>query len=274
MDIYDKRVSLWPEDTEDLFIQSEYGKVHILACGDTANPPLVMIHAASMGAHSWAENLLPLLPHYRIYSIDNIGEGNKSELDDAMVYPQTQKQIADHFAFILDELGIKKSPVFGASNGGYIASSYVYHYPERVSSLCLFGPMGLTQLSAKSIMMLSISSMYPFQFVRERVSRWALGNDEVTHQRFGDWFNWIMKGTIPSVGMPIPMTSEQKAEMDLPVLLFLGTNDKIVGDAETALKIAKEYPNVQIEVLDSGHLIAVEHAPFVNEVVSDFLLEN
>lgn len=51
MDIYDKRVSLWPKDTEDLIIQTKYGKVHILACGKTGNPPLVMIHAASMGAH-------------------------------------------------------------------------------------------------------------------------------------------------------------------------------------------------------------------------------
>lgn len=130
-----------------------------------------------------------------------------------MVYPVTQKQIADHFAFIIDELGIENAPVFGASNGGYIASSYAYYYPEKVRSLCLFGPMGLTQLSGKSIFMLSVSSIYPFQFVRDWVSRWALGDDESIDQAFGDWFDWIMRGTIPSVGMPIPMTSEQKAKI-------------------------------------------------------------
>jgi pimeloyl-ACP methyl ester carboxylesterase len=80
-----------------------------------------------------------------------------------------------------------------------------------------------------------------------------------------------MKATIPSVTMPEPMTKEQKASMDLPVLLFLGTEDPIVGEVEHAKKVAEEYPDIRIEVLDSGHLIAVEHAAYVNSVVLDFL---
>ena len=100
MTIYDQKVTSWPENTEDIYIESTYGTVHVLACGNTENPPLVMIHAASMGAHSWAENLGPLIDHYRIYSVDNIGEGNKSVLRDALVYPRDQKEIADHFALI------------------------------------------------------------------------------------------------------------------------------------------------------------------------------
>ena len=55
-----------------------------------------MIHAASMGAPSWAENLALLLDHYRIYSVDNIGEGNKSELYDPLRYPKNQQEIAEH----------------------------------------------------------------------------------------------------------------------------------------------------------------------------------
>ena len=137
--------------------------------------------------------------------------------------------------------------------------------------MALFGPMGLTQLSGKSIMMLSVASMYPFQFVRDRVTKWALGEAPEVTGSYGDWFNCMMKATIPSVTMPEPMTSEQKASMDLPVLLFLGTEDPIVGEAEHAKKVAEEYPDIRIEVLDSGHLIAVEHAAYVNSVVLDFL---
>ena len=271
MEIYDQKVANWPENTEDIYIESTYGTVHVLACGNPENPPLVMIHAASMGAHSWAENLDPLTDQYRIYSVDNIGEGNKSVLKDALVYPGNQKEIADHFALIMDSLGVKRSPVFGASNGGFIAMCYTYYYPERVESMALFGPMGLTQLSGKSIMMLSVASMYPFQFIRDRVTKWALGEAPEVTGSYGDWFNCMMKATIPSVAMPEPMTSEQKASMDLPVLLFLGTEDPIVGEAEHAKKVAEEYPDIRIEVLDSGHLIAVEHAAYVNSVVLDFL---
>ena len=33
MTIYNEKVSAWPENTEDIFIDTEYGKVHVLACG-------------------------------------------------------------------------------------------------------------------------------------------------------------------------------------------------------------------------------------------------
>jgi pimeloyl-ACP methyl ester carboxylesterase len=230
-----------------------------------------MIHAASMGAHSWAENLAPLLDHFRIYSVDNIGEGNKSQLTDASVYPNSEQQIADHFAQLMDSLGIRRSPVFGASNGGFVAQCYAYYYPDRVESLVLFGPMGLTKLTGKSIMMLSIASMYPLQAIRDRVTRWALGEDEKVLEPYGSWFNCIMQATIPSVAMPVPMTDEQKHQMDMPVLLFLGTEDPIVGDAGFARETAMQYPDIRVETMESGHLIAVEQAERVNSITREFL---
>jgi hypothetical protein len=35
--------------------------------------------------------------------------------------------------------------------------------------------------------------------------------------------------------------------------------------------MAEEYPDIRIEVLDSGHLVAVEHEEYVNSIVSEFL---
>ena len=273
MEIYDTHVAGWPQGTEDIYVDTEFGKVHVLACGSEANPPLVMIHAASMGAFSWHENLEPLIENYRIYSIDNIGEGNKSRLSDVLEFPKTQKEIADHFASIMDGLGVDSAPVFGASNGGFVAMCYTHFYPERVASLALFGPMGLTQLSGKSIMMLSIATMYPLQSIRDRVIRWALGEDEYVIGKYGEWFNCMMKATIPSVGKPVPMTTAQKSAMDLPVLLFLGTKDQIVGDVDVAKSQAESYPNIRLEVLESGHMIAIEHADYVNSVVREFLVQ-
>ncbi|MBN2775743.1 MAG: alpha/beta hydrolase [Prolixibacteraceae bacterium] len=271
MEIYDEKVSDWPDDTEDIYLETEFGTVHVLVCGIEENPPLLMFHAASMGAHSWAENLEPVLDHYRIYAVDNIGEGNKSKLKDALVFPRTPKEIADFNASIANKLEIEKCPVFGSSNGGFIAQVYAYYYPEKVESLALFGPMGLTQLSVKSIFMLGVASMYPMESIRKYVAEWAFGNDEYVNSKYGDWFNQIMIASIPSVGMPVPMTTEQKQKMDLPVLLFLGTNDPIVGDAELAKQTAGDYPNIRIEILDSGHLVSVEHAKTINMAIKEFL---
>jgi pimeloyl-ACP methyl ester carboxylesterase len=203
-----------------------------------------------------------------------MGEGNKSELYNALVFPQNEKEIADLYSVISDSLGIERSHVFGASNGGYVAMCYTYHYPERVRTLSLFGPMGLTKLTNSSFFMLSVATMYPFRFIRNYVAKWALGESEYCNEKYGDWFNSIMKGTIPSLARPAPMTTVQKGKMKMPVLLFLGTKDRIVGDAEVAKKTAEEYPDIRIEIMESGHLISAEHYEIVNAVIKEFLEEN
>lgn len=119
--------------------------------------------------------------------------------------------------------------------------------------------------------MLSIATMYPFQFIRDWVTKWALGTNQYVINKYEDWFNYILKGTMISVAQPTPMTVEQKKNMNLPVLLFLGTKDQIVGNAETAKRTAEDFPNINIIVLDSGHLIAVEHSDVVNEQIKTFL---
>jgi pimeloyl-ACP methyl ester carboxylesterase len=269
--IYIAKMNHWPEGTEQIFIDTEYGKVHVLAYGDKKLPPILLFHAASMAAHSWAENINPLMDHFRIYAIDNIGEGNLSELKDALVFPETSKEIADLYAYIVNELGVVRSPVIGASNGGYIAQAYAHHYPEKVESIILSGPMGLTPLSGKSIFMLSVASLYPLNFIREKVAYWAFGDDRYCHEKYGDWFEIIMKGTIPSVAQPRPLSTEQKKILTMPILLFLGNSDPIVGDAEVARTAAEQYPDIDIHILSSGHLIAVEQSEYVNRKIVEFL---
>lgn len=271
MEVYNNKMTSWPEETSDIYIDTYYGVVHVLSCGSPDNPPLVLLHAASMGAHSWAENIDALIDKYHIYAIDNLGEGNKSALKYAAKFPKTGKEIADLYASVFDSLNIKQAPVFGASNGGYIAQLLACYYPEKVKSLALFGPMGLTPLSNKSIFMMSVVSMYPFRFVRNAVTRWAIGEDAYCNQKYGDWFDCIIKGTIPSIAHPVPLTRAQKEAIDIPVLLFLGTKDPIVGDAEIAKLKAQDYPNIQIEILESGHLIAVEQRDYINKKIREFL---
>jgi pimeloyl-ACP methyl ester carboxylesterase len=271
MTIYQELLEDWPAETASRYISTQYGKIHYLECGNPENPPLVMFHAASMGAFSWAENLKPLLENYHLYAIDNIGEGNRSELSDALLFPSNPEEIAKFYNNLLNQLSIDSAVVFGASNGGFIAQVLAYYYPEKVSRMALFGPMGLTPLTSGSIAMMGISTMYPVQFLRDAVAKWALGTAPKCHDKYDEWFNQIMKGTIPSIAHPVTMTEVQKETMDIPILLFLGTEDRIVGDANEAKEMGEMYPDIQIEVLESGHLIAVEHANKVNKTLSDFL---
>lgn len=269
-DIYDEKVKEWPVDVEDIWINTEYGKVHVLASGDTLSKPILLLHAVSMGAHSWAENL-EALNDFRIYAIDNIGEGNKSELNDALVFPQNGKELADLYSVIADSLGVSHSPVVAASNGGFIALNYSYYFPDRVDKLVLLGSLGFTKLSSTSMMMMELPKMYPFPFVRDYVTKWVIGDNEYVNTKYGDWVDCVLESTIPSISTPELLTNKQKENFDTEVLLFLGTKDALVGDVDIAKEIAQDYPNIQIEVLESSHLIGAEKSNEVNIEIKKFL---
>ncbi|MFC1888132.1 alpha/beta fold hydrolase, partial [Candidatus Cloacimonadota bacterium] len=269
--IYNDKMEDWSHDYLDIYVETTYGTVHVVAVGDENKKPILLLHAASMGAHSWAENLPPLINDYRIYAIDNPGEGNKSQLNNALEFPRTPEEISRLYASICDSLHIASSPVIAASNGGFLAMNYAYYNPERVESLTLLGPMGIMPLSGGSIFMMSIASMYPFQWIYDKTRLWALGSDGYVNSKYGDWFEAILKHTVPSLAAPVPMTTEQKQKMDLPILLILGTKDPLVGDADTAAEVAREFPNIRIEILDSSHIIGVEKAEIVNEMIGEFL---
>lgn len=59
--------------------------------------------------------------------------------------------------------------------------------------------------------------------------------------------------------------------LEMPVLLLLGTRDPLVGDGSRAAERAAAMPDLRVETLESSHLVAVERASEVNELLVGFL---
>ena len=55
----------------------------------------------------------------------------------------------------------------------------------------------------------------------------------------------------------------------MPELFVFGEHDNLVGDPEAARKLLQDIPDVQIEVVDAGHLMGAE----LPEQTSGFILE-
>jgi pimeloyl-ACP methyl ester carboxylesterase len=217
-------------------------------------------------------NIEHLAKHYRTYAIDHIGEPGKSKLDDLNNYPREPQELSDLCKEISEHLGVQHSVVIGASNGGFLSMNFAFHNPDRVKKLVLLGPMGVSPPKLSTAVRMGVVSILPLNSLLASTSRWAIGADPSVQEKCGAWFTTLMQGTIPKVAFPKFITSEQKQSIKVPVLLFLGTKDNVVGDYEKAVDNAQRFPNVQIEVLDSGHLIGVEYADTVNKRMAEFLV--
>jgi pimeloyl-ACP methyl ester carboxylesterase len=272
--LYDDIVDHWPVPLEALDLDVPWATVHVLAWGPTDGAPLLLCHAASMAATSWLPNAQSLAEQgRRCYAVDYPGEANRSRLTDRHVYPKSGQDLGRLYAAIMDALELDRAAVAGASAGGHVALRLAQHAPERVERLALMGPMGITDLSIGAMLRMMLASMVPRPSVASRTSRWALGTAAPVTESYGAWFAAVLEAvaTPPRVARPVALKPEELSRIEVPVLLVLGTSDNLVGDAERAAGKATALPDVQVETLQSSHLVAVERAPEVNALLERFL---
>jgi pimeloyl-ACP methyl ester carboxylesterase len=135
MQMYDDNMKARPVPYEDLSVDTAYGRAHVIASGPREAPPILLLHASGVGGWSWSFNAEALSRDYRIFAIDTLGDAGKSELANVDLYPQNGQQQGELVAEIADKLGMEAAYVVGASEGGFIGTSYALYAPERVNTL-------------------------------------------------------------------------------------------------------------------------------------------
>jgi pimeloyl-ACP methyl ester carboxylesterase len=269
MEMYDARLEEWPVPYESVFVDTSYGKVHVIASGPEDAPPLLLLHASGVSGWSWLYNVEELSKHYRTYAIDTLGDAGKSVLSDLDNYPQDGQDQSDLYTEISDKLGVERAYVVGASEGGFIGTNYALYAPERVEKLVLLGPMGYAGTNA-SILRIMLAQFFPLKPIQENTFRWAFSDDPKLDEAFGEWFRLLMAGVFPHKARPTTFTPEQLQSLKAPVLLVLGEKDNLVGNPENAKTLAQDIPDLRVEILDTGHLIGVEQPDQVNALIVEF----
>lgn len=274
MRAYESILDEWPVAPDEVDVPTRYGKVHVIVSGPDDGIPVLLFHAASMAAVSWAPNVASLAAAgYRTYAVDYIGEAGRSVLDDVDVYPKTPTQIGRLYTQIADGLGLGSGPAIGASAGGHAAMRYALENPDRVTDLALLGPMGIVPLGLGAVTRMMLVNMFPSERRIERSNRWALGGSPNVPQQYRTWFSAVLRGIAspPRVGRPRTLQPEEMGALTMPVLLVLGDDDNLVGDPARAARRARSFPNIHVEVARSGHLVGVEQAGAVNRWLVQFL---
>lgn len=270
MQIYDARLARWPTQHSSVFVDTEYGRVHVIVSGPAEAPPLVLLHASGVASWSWLYNAEALNRHYRTYAIDTLGDAGKSVLEDVGRYPRNGVEQARVYEQIFDGLGIARAPVVGASEGGFIATNLALHAPERVRALALLGPMGYAGTTS-SIVRIVLTTFFPFPSLRRSTTRWALGDSEAVQGALGEWFPLLLAGVLPAKLRPSTFSGEEMRRLHVPVMLVLGAKDRLVGDPDRAIQLAREIPELRAEVVASGHIMGIERADDVDALLLDFL---
>jgi pimeloyl-ACP methyl ester carboxylesterase len=268
-EIYADKMTEWPVPYEDVFVDTSYGKVHVIVSGPEDAPPLLLLHASGVAGWSWKYNVEELSRHYRTYVIDLIGDVGRSEFTSLDHIMKDGRDQAEVYTEITEQLGVEKAYVVGASEGGFIGTNYALYAPERVEKLALLGPMGYSG-AVKSSLRIMFATFFPLKPVQDSTFSWAFSDSTQLKEEFGEWFRLVMTGYNPSKVMPLPFSAEERQGLQVPVLFVLGERDNLVGDPEVARALVQDIPNVRVEVLDAGHLMAGEKPEQVNALILEF----
>lgn len=221
-------------------------------------PPLLLIQGLGYGRWGWEPIVPGLAARHRVIRFDNrgIGESDKPE------GPYTAAQMAGDALQVLDEAGIERANVIGASLGGMIAQELAVTAPDRVDKLVLCcttpgGPDAVPMPDVTLRLYAEAASLPPEVALRRFVEN-ALGNDppaELVDELFArrmanppDPAGWQAQA---AAGMGFQGV---EAEITALTLIVSGTADNVV-DYRNADLLAARIPGSRVELLEGcGHL--------------------
>ena len=242
--------------------------------------PLLFVAGLRVTMDMWPPTILYELvrSNHKVIVYNNRGTGNSS--DGTKEY--TISQLAKDAAGLLDVLGIDKAHVIGWSMGSYIAEELALLYPDKISSLILYGagPGGDKAIPSSAELMRTLGGVSgtPEEQAKQILSfffpqSWLTNNPEYINH-------------FPLLKSTVSMETTQRQAQAIvgwtgiynsptvitqPTLVLMGTDD-LITTPKAALSLVEKIPLVSlVQVKDAGHGWMYQYPEKFSKVVKTFL---
>jgi pimeloyl-ACP methyl ester carboxylesterase len=280
-----------PDDLRHHFVDVEDGgRIHVVERGQ--GPPIVLLHGIMLTSALWVHQLRELADHHRVIALDLRGHGQS--------LPGSEEsgieRLASDVASVLDVLGVENAVVVGHSMGGMVALQMAVDMPldvrrRRLAGIVLTsttaGPFatlpgwaGVVRTTGPvTARALLLGERWGAKALPSRDLRWWLvrlgfGADAPAAQvRFVEAMH---RGT-PSRTLAdlIPSLaafdlSARLGSLDLPVLVVVGSHDKLTAP-RLARRMAAALPEATlVELPRCGHMPMLERRREFSHLVDEF----
>jgi pimeloyl-ACP methyl ester carboxylesterase len=279
---YDEAAKGWPIPSECTMIDTSFGQTFVRISGPVDAPPLVLLPGAGTCSLMWSLNAAVLSQKHRTYAVDsliNTGCVGRSVYTRAITGPEDATTWLDE---LFDGLGLTdKINLLGPSFGGWLASQYALHAPDRLSKVVLIAPAG-TVLPFSGEFLQRTMSLYinPSRDTYMSVFEWNFSDLEqqnypVLEALVDDFlisarcFETLNPRELPSL---TAMSDAELQRINVPTLILLGENEVLYSAQAAFQRLKNVAPHIQTAVIpDAGHDLLIVQTEMVNQKILAFL---
>jgi hypothetical protein len=256
LELYDSQMARLRVPYKDLFVETTFGKTHIVVTGKMDGEPLLVLHG---GNATTAYNLIGfdfMLDDFHIYAVDTIGHPGKSA--ETSLSPNGY-DYGEWLSEVITALGFDSIACCSGSFSSGIVAKAMCVAPEKIKKALLYVPSGIKNAPAIN----SSSMMFPMimywitkkdKWLRKTIMPIAITEDNISDEMYQTAKLSITYSKVKT-GMPSNVSGKLMMRCKAPTLV-MGAEKDCLFPGKGVIKRAKEIiPNCTTYLIKGrGHL--------------------
>ena len=273
LDLYDDQLSRLSTPWKDVYIDTSFGKTHIIETGNMSGEPLLFFHGGNSTSAYTLLTLDFIMADFHIYAVDTIGHPGKSAETSLSHKNYDYGKWAGE---VIDKLGFESMCLFGGSFGAGIIAKTMCVCPDKVKKSVIYVPSGIKNAPAIK----SCKMMIPM------IKYWITGKDEwlkkvflplaITEENITEDIYETAKLSISyskvKAGMPSDVDEALMKKCNAPTLVMAAENDCLFPGKGVIERAERIISNCETYLLKGrGHMNSLTEEE--KKMIVEFLLE-
>lgn len=255
LELYDNKLQELNIEYSSRYIETSFGKTHILVTGKSTNPPLIVFHGSNGCAPIALESYPNLSSKYQVFAVDVLAQPNKSAATRLSMKDDSYSKWVNE---IIDKLGINDVTLAGFSFGGLIILKTLSYNASKIKEAFLASPAYIVNGNPlKAIFKIFIPmrrymSTQKMKYIEKFLSAVFTDRNDFAVQYLSKVFLHFDMDFTP---MPV-LTKDEAKNIRTPFTLIAAKNDILFPGAKMIKRAKKLLPSMTHYLLleDSKHV--------------------
>ena len=273
LNLYDSQLSRLTTPWKDVYVDTSFGKTHIIETGNVQGEPLLFFHGGNSTSAYTLLTLDFIMNDFHIYAVDTIGHPGKSA--ETSLSPKNY-DYGKWAGELISKLGYESMCLFGGSFGAGIIAKTMCVVPDKIKRVVIYVPSGIKNAPAVNSSKMMIPMILYWitgkdKWLKKVFLPLAITEENITDDIFETARLSILYSKVKT-GMPSDVDEGLLKKCDAPTLVMAAERDCLFPGKDVSERAKRIIPNCETYLLEGrGHMNTLTKDE--KKMIVDFLLK-